>query len=424
VGDSIRFEDLSFPLIQSRTWTFEGTNDSISTLKNPTVTFTQVGKHKVSIKVSNRTGSVTEDFEQYIEVIPALPIVNFTSNKTSVFEGDTVTYTDLSSGLIELRTWNFNGGDILTSNDSIVKVVYNRYGNYDASLDIQNSFDSINLTKLSVIEVKRKKPVVNFTQTAITVFLNNNITLTDLTQNIIENRKWTINGATYVAGTNVDSIITVKFNTKGKYTVKLWASNAGGKDSLIKQALITVHPNIPVAEFTSDRTIVDENELVRFTDVSTGEIASRLWKFTGGSPATSFDNNVNVAYSNKGTYPVELTVTNEGGSKTMLKTAYVTVNEKQSTSINNIENLADFTIYPNPVQSVLNLTLNLEATNTVIIELLDINGKMISTLQNAELSVGAHELNLNIDNLSLQSGNYLINIKIGDRLVTKKIVKA
>ena len=424
VGDSIRFEDLSFPLIQSRTWAFEGTNDSISTLKNPTVTFTQVGKHKVSIKVSNRTGSVTEDFEQYIEVIPALPIVNFTSNKTSVFEGDTVTYTDLSSGLIELRTWNFNGGDILTSNDSIVKVVYNRYGNYDASLDIQNSFDSINLTKLSVIEVKRKKPVVNFTQTAITVFIDNNITLTDLTQNIIENRKWTINGATYVAGTNVDSIITVKFNTKGKYTVKLWASNAGGKDSLIKQALITVHPNIPVAEFTSDRTIVDENELVRFTDVSTGEIASRLWKFTGGSPATSFDNNVNVAYANKGTYPVELTVTNEGGSKTMLKTAYVTVNEKQSTSINNIENLADFTIYPNPVQSVLNLTLNLEATNTVIIELLDINGNMISTLQNSELSVGAHELNLNIDNLSLQSGNYLINIKIGDRLVTKKIVKA
>jgi hypothetical protein len=68
--------------------------------------------------------------------------------------------------------------------------------------------------------------------------------------------------------------------------------------------------------------------------------------------------------------------------------------------------------------------LNLEATNTVIIELLDINGKMISTLQNSELSVGAHELNLNIDNLSLQSGNYLINIKIGDRLVTKKIVKA
>jgi PKD repeat protein len=424
VGDSIRFEDLSFPLIQSRTWTFEGTNDSISTLKNPIVAFTQVGKHKVSIKVSNRTGNVTEDFEQYIEVLPALPIVNFTSNKTSVFEGDTVTYIDLSSGLIELRTWKFNGGDILTSNDSIVKVVYNRYGTYNASIDIENSFDSLHLFKASVIEVKRKKPVVNFTQTATTVFIGNNIILIDLTQNIIENRKWTINGATFVAGSNADSIITVKFNNKGTYTVKLWASNAGGKDSLVKQAFIKVNPNIPVADFISDRTIIEQNELIRFTDVSTGEIASRLWKFTGGSPATSFDNAVNVAYANKGTYPVELTVTNDGGSKTMLKTAYVTVNEKQSTTINNIENLADFTIYPNPVQSELNLTLNLETTNTVLIELLDINGKLISTLYNIKLSSGSQELNLNVEHLNLQAGSYIINIKIGDRLVSKKIVKS
>lgn len=424
VGDSVRFEDLSFPLIQNRTWTFEGVDDSISNLKNPVVIYNNVGQFNVKINAKNRAGNAEELFEQYINVIPALPVVNFAADKTSIFEGDTVTFTDLSSGLIELRTWNFNGGNILTSNDSIVKVVYNRYGNYNASLDIQNSFDSLNLFKGNYIEVKRRKPVVNFTQTATTIFLNDIITLTDLTQNIIENRKWTINGASYVAGTNVDSIITVKFSNKGTYTVKLWASNAGGKDSLVKLAFIKVNPNIPSAEFISDRTIVDENELVRFTDVSTGEIASRLWKFTGGTPATSFDNNVNVAYANKGTYPVELTVSNEGGSKTMLKTAYVTVNEKQSTSINNIENLADFTIYPNPVKTAFNITINLETANNVSIELLDINGKLISSLYNTSLPSGAQELNLNVEHLNLQSGNYTINIKIGDRIVSKKIVKS
>jgi PKD repeat protein len=185
-----------------------------------------------------------------------------------------------------------------------------------------------------------------------------------------------------------------------------------------------VNPNIPFADFISDRNIVEQNELIRFTDVSTGEIASRLWKFTGGSPATSFDNAVNVAYANKGIYPVELTVSNEGGSKTMLKTAYVTVNEKQSTSINNIENLADFTIYPNPVKTALNITLHLETANNVSIELLDINGKLISTLYNTSLPSGSQELNLNVEHLNLQAGNYIINIKIGDRLVSKKIVKS
>jgi secreted PhoX family phosphatase len=423
VGDSVRFKDLSFPLIQNRTWTFEGVNDSLSNLQNPVITYNKIGQFKVKLNVKNRTGNVEQEFEQYINVIPALPVVNFISDKTSIFEGDTVTYTDLSSGLIDLRTWKFNGGNIVSSNDSIVKVVYKQYGSYNASIDIQNSYDSIHLFKGNVIEVKRRKPIVNFTQTATTVFIGNDITLTDLTQNIIENRKWTINGSTFVTGTNSDSIITIKFISKGIYSVKLWASNAGGKDSLVKQAFIKVNPNLPIADFLSDRTIIEQNEFIRFTDVSTGEITSRLWKFTGGIPATSYDNNVNVAYSNKGTYPVELIVSNEGGSKTMLKTAYVTVNEKQSTSINNIENLADFTVYPNPVKNDLNITINIVNNETVNIDILDINGKLISTLYNNPSLNGSKELNLNIENLNLQAGNYIINIKIGERVVSKKIVK-
>lgn len=424
VGDSVKFEDLSFPLIQRRTWTFEGVADSISNLKNPVVTYTQVGKFKVKIKVTNKTSIVEEEFVEYIEVFPALPIANFSANNTSVFEGETVVFTDLSTGLIKKRTWNFNGGAVSTSSDSIVQITYLSFGFYNVSLDIQNSFDSIRLNKNNYIEVKRRKPIVNFIQSATTVFVENNIILTDLTQNRIENRKWTINGATFVNGNINDSIITIKFSAKGKYSIKLWVSNAGGKDSLIKQSLITVNPNIPFADFTSDRTIIEQNEIVRFTDISTGEIASRMWKFNGGSPSTSYDNNVDVSYSTIGKYPVELTVSNEGGTKTMLKTAYVTVNKKQSTSINNIEDLADFTIYPNPVKTELNITLNLEASNNVSIEILDINGQLISTLQNAEISAGAHNLNLNIESLNLQSGNFLIQIKIGDRLITKKIVKA
>jgi PKD repeat protein len=185
---------------------------------------------------------------------------------------------------------------------------------------------------------------------------------------------------------------------------------------LVKQAFIKVNPIVPIAEFISDRTIIEQNEFIRFTDVSTGEITTRLWKFTAGIPATSYDNNVNVAYANKGTYPVELIVSNEGGSKTMLKTAYVTVNEKQSTSINNIENLADFTVYPNPVKKGELFTVKFPAMENLNISIYDGGGRLI------RLEKIDHKAKSYTSSLSVQS-SYLITLtRDGKVIKTFKLI--
>jgi len=67
-------------------------------------------------------------------------------------------------------------------------------------------------------------------------------------------------------------------------------------------------------------------DTVNFTDASTGNPAtSWAWIFTGGSPASSTDQNPTVTYTIPGSYQVQLTATNSSGSDVMVKTGYINV---------------------------------------------------------------------------------------------------
>ncbi len=83
------------------------------------------------------------------------------------------------------------------------------------------------------------------------------------------------------------------------------------------------------ADFTSSTTTVCEGATVDFTDATTGGTpTSWNWTFTGGTPATSTDQNpTGVTYSTAGTYAVELTVSDGVGNDTKTVVDYITVEE-------------------------------------------------------------------------------------------------
>ena len=103
-------------------------------------------------------------------------------------------------------------------------------------------------------------------------------------------------------------------------------------------------PEPPVAQFSASATTICAGSQVTFTNQSTGSISSYQWNFPGGSPASSTAQNPPaVTYTNPGTYNVQLTVTNAGGSDTETKSNYITVN---ATSIYYLDNDGDG--YGNP----------------------------------------------------------------------------
>ncbi|HEY1047587.1 MAG TPA: alkaline phosphatase PhoX, partial [Bacteroidia bacterium] len=506
VGNSINFEDISYPKITGRIWNFKGAVDTFSSSAKPMVTYSKPGKYEVTLIASNKKGSDTLVRKNYIEVIPGLPVAEFTADKVSVFEGETVRLSDLSTGLVEFRNWKLNGSIINTS-DSSFNLKLNEMGNYSIELFVGNYGDTVKKLKTSYITVKRRKPIADFSISKTIVSLNDKvklvdlslnkiesrkwsapssigltsttdsvvelsynkvgtydvylvvanaggsdtleklksikvlpfvpkadfkvsantiprgdtIVLTDLSTNGIDQRKWTVQGATFI-GNSSDSVVKVKFMSAGVYSVKLWVSNEAGKDSLLKQAHITVGPLRPTADFTASQTTITRNNSIVFSDLSTENISKRTWSFSGGVPSSGSDSNESVSYPVTGKYNVQLTVSNASGSKTILKSAYVTVNP--STGIESLKDLANLSIYPNPVVNNVNLELELFETTKVSVELTDISGKTLKVFIDKESHNGMQTLSFNVDDLNLMPGVYVLKIKIGDEVISRKIVKS
>jgi len=80
----------------------------------------------------------------------------------------------------------------------------------------------------------------------------------------------------------------------------------------------------PSPDFTADYTLIPVGESVNFFDESTNIPTEWDWTFTGGEPSSSTDQNPeNITYNTEGSFTVELTATNDIGSNTIVKEAYI-----------------------------------------------------------------------------------------------------
>jgi hypothetical protein len=59
VGDPISFQDISFPISESRTWSFPGGNPATSTAANPSVVYNSPGTYSVTLSVNTQAGNNT-----------------------------------------------------------------------------------------------------------------------------------------------------------------------------------------------------------------------------------------------------------------------------------------------------------------------------------------------------------------------------
>ena len=118
------------------------------------------------------------------------------------------------------------------------------------------------------------------------------------------------------------------YTSAGTYSVNLTVRNAGGSDSELKTDYITVSeaPVVPVANFTAVPVSGTAPLTVQFNDTSTGAgITSWAWDFNGDGVIDSNVQNPAYSFTSAGTYSVNLTVVNAGGSDSELKTNYITV---------------------------------------------------------------------------------------------------
>ena len=76
--------------------------------------------------------------------------------------------------------------------------------------------------------------------------------------------------------------------------------------------------------------------------------------------------------------------------------------------------------YPNPFNSVHNLSFNLLSSGYVVLSLYDNHGRMARELWSGHLSSGRHILNWQAEGLS--AGNYIIRLETADRALSKQVI--
>ena len=109
--------------------------------------------YKVEVVVGACGGVVSSCASATTQAAAAPPVANFTSNITSVVEGNSVQFTDLSTNAPSTYGWTFAGGTPATSSVQNPTVTYNTAGVYQVSLTVSNSYGSDTKSDMQYINV-------------------------------------------------------------------------------------------------------------------------------------------------------------------------------------------------------------------------------------------------------------------------------
>ncbi len=304
VNSTAQFTDLSYvtgDVIVAWSWNFgDGTT---ATGSDPTHIYSAPGTYYVSLTVTSSMGCVANVVKMIEVFMP--PLANF--DHTSACYGETIQFTDLSTGSIISWEWDFGDGN--TSTQQNPTHYYTNPGTYTVSLvvtDTNGCFDT-ETTNLGVFE----GPTAEFS--ANTVCLGQATSFYDESTSsglpIVE-WFWEFGDGDTSSAQNPFHF----YSNYGVYTVTLTVTDLGGCEDQISH-VVEVY-EAPTADFSATAVCLGQPTL--FTDLSVPAANISAWFWDFGDPASgmynfSYEQNPSHVYSLEGIYSVTLTVTDNGG---------------------------------------------------------------------------------------------------------------
>ena|SRR5208337_64802 len=192
--------------------------------------------------------------------------------------------------------WSWTGGNVSSSGDPALVLVFNQYGYYVVSRTITNTLGtSSNSTTISVCPL-----VASFTTNQTAGLVPLTVQFTDTSTDQPLSWSWDFGDG----GTSTLQNPVHTYTTSGDYTVRLEATNSLG--SCWNTGGISVLPL--TASFATNQTTGLAPLTVQFTDTSTDQPTSWSWLFGDGA-ISSLQNPVHT-YTTSGVYTVNMNATN------------------------------------------------------------------------------------------------------------------
>jgi len=331
VGQTVNFTDWSDTSIAggitSRTWDFgDGTT---STAAAPQHAYAAAGLYAVSLTVRADTRQETLRREAFISVGGGAPTADFAISPATVYQGDPVQFTDLSTstvGAITSHAWTFGDGG--TSAETNPVHVYQASGVFEVTLTVSTAGGSDSTSKTVLVNT-RIPPTARFSIDPAKPDTGSPARFTDLSQPgsaPIHTWLWDFGDGSSSAVQHP----THTYTAPGFYDVRLTVATNHGT-ATTTTGNVEVRPPAPVAAFVADVLETATGQPVQFTDQSTsagGPVVQWFWTFGDGD--TSTQQHPTHIYHQGGLYTVSLTVTSNqdtNNTATRTKQDYILVRE-------------------------------------------------------------------------------------------------
>lgn len=226
-GSEVNFSDASAGNPSRWDWTFEGGTPATSELSSPKVIYEMPGTYKVTLMVgrSNDSTAVTKD--AFISVGYGQLTTDFSADKTTVTQGESITFTDLSQGIPTSWAWEFipvDGGTTLTSDQQNPTVTFENPGVYTVKLETTNPAGTDEATKTDWITIIDASYVeAAFTADFQGTYSGGTIHFSDASLGTAKTWNWTFEGGT--PATSEEQNPAVTYSAPGRYQVKLVVTN-------------------------------------------------------------------------------------------------------------------------------------------------------------------------------------------------------
>jgi PKD repeat protein len=356
---------------------------------------------------------------------PCNVVADFTSNGQSICVGNTINFINKSLNNPISYQWYFPGGTPSTSTAANPTVTYNTVGVYNVTLVTTNSVGTDSVTFINYITVSTP-PVgipLPFTETfESAVFPSNGITIENPDNGITWERDTVAVAYGGVASAKINNLINTNYGQSDAIVLPLFdlTSFAG-----------TPYMTFKWAYARSDANYSDELIVLASTDCGLNftQIFYRTGTnmVTGPTQTTPYIPDTNTTwksasislanYATSDHLILKIVNVTDGGNNLYIDNLNV---GEVTLGMDDMEGDHSVLLYPNPFSDQLNVSYSLTTSEDVSAFIYDATGRLIQQEQQGKTPAGKHTLTLNTGQ-ELSPGIYLLQIKIGEQVLTKKV---
>ncbi len=243
-------------------------------------------------------------------LISSPPVTDFMADITTICAGDTITFTDISSGIPTAWVWTITGAVPSSTTDSIIEVMFPSPGLYTVKLKSSNAGGEDSLERVDFVTVHALPSTSSISGDTSVCASASNVSYSVVnTPN--SDYDWTITGGAITSGQSTNTII-VNWGAAGSGSIDVVETNDNNCKGNVVSLNVTINA-LPVTSAITGNDSVCANDSANYSVTNTTG-STYQWTIAGGGQGTGGNTNfIGVGWGAAGSGSVMVVETDDNG---------------------------------------------------------------------------------------------------------------